>query len=443
MKTWSRILLAMPIALLFIGCQQEDIPKPEIESHFVKNEVQDELAHSFGKLLAASLKDKPIRDFVKSEASLQFDGDYDILFAMAKDKEIQMENGRGKMSFAQAILSADENARTDISEYDQLLTDLAMVYPTMQISVPQLEGISAEDWSTNEYLPLVAIVKSDFDETVTTEISAYDSAGNLYELSSKVEPSNLVIVISPSERIEAFPVNASARIAIEDPLFECVEQQQAFYSTENYNYYLTRDIQICMDGGGTGGSGGSSSGTLAQCREMGNEEYVHRLKIKQWNGIEDWWQGAPEINLEVYAPKYDYRFIKHTGDMEPQYRKDIDDEWWNVGGEKGKYLFDWIYGYIGENVKYLWYERDEPLIGYAERSISLSTHYIETDGTIVNKQTPSIALLNPVRIGNRDDVITDVDVTIVDSGCEWADNPVGFKKLKYEDSGFLWYDKFN
>ena len=66
-------MLAMPMALLFIGCQQ-DIPEPEVESPFAKNEVQDELAHTFGKLLAASLKEKPIRDFVKSEASLQFDG---------------------------------------------------------------------------------------------------------------------------------------------------------------------------------------------------------------------------------------------------------------------------------------------------------------------------------------------------------------------------------
>jgi len=441
MKTWRKVLLVMPLALLYFGCQ-EGIAQPKVESPLAKNEVQDELAHSFGKLLAASLSEKPIRDFIKSEASLQFDGDYDILFAMSKDKEIQLENNRGQMSFEKAILASDENARMDISEYDHLLSELALEYPTMQISVPQLEGATVEDWSTNNEIPLVAIVESDFDESITTRIIAYDASGNTYELSSRVEPSSLVIVVGPSERVEAFPKRANMKTSTEDPLDLCIEQQEPYYTTEYYDYFLTQELQICMDGGGTG-SGGGIAGTLSDCREMGAQEYVHRLKIKQWNGMEDWWQGAPEINLEIYAPKYDFRFIKHTGDMEPPYRKDIDDEWWNVAGEQGKYLFEWIYNYTGENVKFLWYERDEPLIGYAEKSISLSTYYIETNGTVVNKQTPSIALLNPVRIGNRDEKITDVDVTIVDTGCEWAESPSGFKKIKYEDSGFLWYDKFN
>lgn len=141
MKNYKSLFTALATVFMLYGCQQNEIPDPE--SPFEKNEKQDELAHSFGKLLASSLKEKPIRDFVKSEASAQFDGDYDILFAMSKDKEIELGNGRGKMTFAAAIAGYDANTRTDMSEYDLLLTELAYEYPTMQISVPQLEMASS------------------------------------------------------------------------------------------------------------------------------------------------------------------------------------------------------------------------------------------------------------------------------------------------------------
>lgn len=237
MKNYFTLILSLAILFFLNSCQKNEIPEPE--SPYEKNEKQDELAHAFGKLLASSLKEKSIRDFVKTEASAQFDGDYDILFAMSRDKEIKMENGRGTMTFASAIVGAEANKRTDISEYDLLLAELAFEYPTMQISVPELEDESAETWDTGNETPLVAILNSDFDEHSTQFVTAYNEFGETFLLNVNEEPENLVIVISQSESVLAFkkpldPYSTNLRSLCEQPT--------SIYSTDSFNYYYDGDI---------------------------------------------------------------------------------------------------------------------------------------------------------------------------------------------------------
>ena len=95
MKT-IKITFFACLALLF-SCQEnsEETTVIEPERVFEKNEAQDELAHKFANLLSASLKDESMRNFIKEEAVAKFDGDYDILFAAAKNKEV---NGLTKRS---------------------------------------------------------------------------------------------------------------------------------------------------------------------------------------------------------------------------------------------------------------------------------------------------------------------------------------------------------
>ena len=51
------------------------------------------------------MKEESVRKFIKDEATKQFDGDYDILFATAKDQPIEsLINARGKaLTFKEAL----------------------------------------------------------------------------------------------------------------------------------------------------------------------------------------------------------------------------------------------------------------------------------------------------------------------------------------------------
>jgi len=354
MKNYKIALLVF--FTLLLSCQEnsDETAVLEPEAIFEKDEALDALAHQFANLLATSLKDESMRSFIKEEAVAKFDGDYDILFAAAKDKEVSgLANSRGQtLTFEEALYSSTGTARTTSDEFDQLLVQLETEYPTMQISVPDLETIAPEDWETASMTPLVAVLESDFDESTTDFVTAYDSDGNTYELSTTEDPDRVTVVIAPSERVLAFAVEEGVRVATNDCFLA-----DPILKTQIYDYYFDDDVLI--DCGGTGGGstgGGTGGGSTATC----DDENIHRLFLDKYGlkAIESWVSGAPEIWCYVYTfnDGYDTK-PKKLGKWEPSRRKYINGKWWPVNGSVGNDLFDWDSG--SEFV--LWFWEHDPI----------------------------------------------------------------------------------
>lgn len=78
----KRILIAAVSIVLLASCTNDDLdvtPIQNAEEYSV--EQKTELISSYAQMLAAAIGDPEVRNIIKSEAQLKFDGDYDILTA--------------------------------------------------------------------------------------------------------------------------------------------------------------------------------------------------------------------------------------------------------------------------------------------------------------------------------------------------------------------------
>ncbi len=120
---------------------------------------------NFAKELAKMLGDKKMREFLKSEAVKQFDGDFDILVSSHKEKFKKFEN-------------------------------LMSETPKLNIGFNEL----VERWDIDKNSILVAS-RIGLNADAKTLI-AYDFKGRKYEIDSKIEPDKPIIVIGYNERVD-------------------------------------------------------------------------------------------------------------------------------------------------------------------------------------------------------------------------------------------------
>ncbi|MGK7397807.1 MAG: hypothetical protein ACNS62_24760 [Candidatus Cyclobacteriaceae bacterium M3_2C_046] len=113
--------------------------------------------------------------------------------------------------------------------------------PLLQISIPELPEINANEWNTEEHIPLVAYGATD----ESTEIYSFNSKGEQIILNKNIVPENLVVVISENERLKAFQkTKTSGRLkrVEECPQLASIEP---YYSTSQYDYYNITDLNYC------------------------------------------------------------------------------------------------------------------------------------------------------------------------------------------------------
>ena len=157
-------------------------------------------AEEFAKLLAVSLKQKEMRNFIKTEANKKFDGDFDILVSKVIEAQI------GNEKFGEKLKKNSPNGYAKGKE----TFDNALKNPKLNIAIPVL----IEKWDDTKQQPLVAVAV-DADEKQTQQLKAYDSDGRLYLLDAKTEPNVPVIVIANNERMDYKPIkNTSQNLRI-------------------------------------------------------------------------------------------------------------------------------------------------------------------------------------------------------------------------------------
>ena len=102
--------------------------------------TKDQARNQFAQTLALAMSNPGLRDFLKTEASRQFDGDFDILYEVVKNREVSP--GR---TFASVLANyASGSIPNKVAFFS---SDLCQIDPLLNISFPELEAASVEDGS--------------------------------------------------------------------------------------------------------------------------------------------------------------------------------------------------------------------------------------------------------------------------------------------------------
>ena len=142
----------------------------------------------FAKMLAASLNDKELRRFVKTEVGKRFDDDYDFLLSKAALLKV------GDSDFSSKLKNGFVLGR---NKGEEIFRTVAQ-NPRLHVAVP----IAFEKWDDARQLPLVAVAVG-ARERETNYLKAFDANGKVYLIDANKEPDLPVIVLGNNERADA------------------------------------------------------------------------------------------------------------------------------------------------------------------------------------------------------------------------------------------------
>lgn len=375
------------ISFVLIGCQKEDglLNNPNdnqlSEIYVAKNKIAKEVA----KNLALKMSSKNLREFIKKEAMKTFDGDYNFLVGTSKEKKIQLYKSSENATFGNIISNSYSKAK---SAKNTLLDSIESLFPLLQVAVTELEEGTVDSWDIDNHVPLVAYVPFGRKDDI---IPAFDSEGNLIELSATEPPDELVIVISENERLIGIKKGNFKSIT------PCINELAVEYSTPESNYYLKEDYYdarnkcIFDDGGSTGGSGGGAV-TCDRDRKT-QKDNLYRMKFNSMadyrNAKDGWFNNDLEIELHIFLGRKDKTFselIKYKTGKQNEFKdcgvfSGCETVWFNFNTE----IVTWDKSLYGDAMLYAWYEDDGG--GTTEMSVSFSTKFEDVSVGITGKYT--------------------------------------------------------
>ncbi|RAV29890.1 hypothetical protein [Sinomicrobium soli] len=181
------VFLSMLLTLVW-ACEQ-GTPDVEVaeESRDVLADEKDRPAITFARALAGAMqRSEALRAFLKEEALLMFDNDYDILYHAIKGE--QLSDGNTPASLLMEECGA----------YSQELPALWDRVPGLTIFVPSLSSIifSAESWDTSVQVPMVAVLLHCGDK-----VYYVDGKGEENVVEAQMVPAFPVVVIKENERV--------------------------------------------------------------------------------------------------------------------------------------------------------------------------------------------------------------------------------------------------
>ncbi|NOU61599.1 hypothetical protein [Marinifilum caeruleilacunae] len=364
----------LPIALVLINgliyscsndpfMEKEDQPKIDQSSE----PNNDPKVLKLGQIIAKSLKNSNVGNFIQSEAIKKFDGDNNFILALAYNQKIDNESKvkSQKKTFIETlsmyIKSENDKTKTSNFETPSLFKELEQDYPLMQIAIPEIFTESEEGIDFARKPPHVVILPIDFDEKTTTTLTAIDNEGNSYQIDANEPPEEPVIVISENERLVAIVKNELDNINhhMGIPDFE----------TEDHYYYQRGMVIQEFNGRGlNSGSSSSSSSSSSRSRRYDrdqNDNLDNLLKAKfisksALRSVEKWTQGKPEVKLIVVFAKDDDNQLgtltKYLGKKGWYHRKwlklKIDTKTLNIP------MLQWNKNEFGDRMKYVFIEED-------------------------------------------------------------------------------------
>ncbi len=177
------VLLCLGVGVIFTACQRDETF--EIISPLVKSS-SDKLKFEFSKSFSVAISNEPIiRPFLKSEALKMMDGDFDILYALVKEKKLS--NGK----------TFEETLAPHFGGVDKL-RKIEEGLPLLTLFIPSLpeNSFSAEKWNADAEIPYVAIRLN-----TSNDVPIISPEGEQYILDSELIPSYPIVVIKENERM--------------------------------------------------------------------------------------------------------------------------------------------------------------------------------------------------------------------------------------------------
>lgn len=201
-----RVISAFLVTLsLIYSCVEETsiVVEQELPSQYNSKVM------SLAKAVNAAVRENAgYRSLIKEEVSKLVDGDYDYLFSTAMDHKVTPSSELVTRSDCSSNITVKEllsyyyepynvKTRSSLDELEALIAE----YPELQISVP----VHAEDWDTESYVPVVAVVPEDCKYPGVKTLPAIDAEGNEIEIDAVNEPEEPVIVVGLNERLMEKP----------------------------------------------------------------------------------------------------------------------------------------------------------------------------------------------------------------------------------------------
>lgn len=294
----------MIAALTFSSCQQDTSdPAPQGEDLSMNTDwaAKNLIAKTVAKNIADNINSESLRQFIKEQSLIRFDGDDNFLISKHLDHQISSNNARTQLkSFSQIISGSIESSRTTMSLIDSLI----LLYPLLQVSVVVPEGDLLENWDTN-LTPIVAFVPlADSLEF----IPAYDSDGNYLELSTEAEPDQIVIVISGNERLIEVTSAEANRIDCSD-----FHDLIPYYASNLFSLYLKEEyysiLNNCTFNDISNVGNDAANRIVATCNRDENsaKDNLRQMKFNSKNAYRDakdgWFNNDFEFQVDILSLK--------------------------------------------------------------------------------------------------------------------------------------------
>ena len=301
-------IFAVSSSLFIVACDKRadisdnQVPSPQ-ETKVAG--VYDEDMVTLARSLAASMKDKDMRNAIKNEANKTFDDDFDILWDNFKSAKV------AGSTVEKTVLSKASSSTSSLKTVQSRL-------PLLNIAVP----VNIDKWNTDNFTPLVAVIPSGIKDKDLKELKAYDSDGNEHILDAKKRPDYPVVVIGNNERLT---YSAATGYASNNSLFNRQEKGKRLPEDEP-----------------------SGSTTPSPCSiKYGDRLAIGAFKTKDVSFIEGWFKGAPEIMVTIGAANGPNNTIGTRitdGITNVPSRSIIDDKWFVMDTPNYKFWWEEVYG---------------------------------------------------------------------------------------------------
>ncbi|MBP9883595.1 MAG: hypothetical protein KBF32_09345 [Chitinophagales bacterium] len=296
-KEIALILLLLAIFSLFISCERDQyLNHTQNSNHLpviLKEDIveQDNFKVKFAQVLAYGLaSNEELRKFIKAQAKLKVDGDYDIPVGLLLGVDINgtsFEEIIAENAIAHSILFSELG--TESAEIDTIIAKI-LKFSDLNIAVP----IHINKWQTKKFIPITAVLTTENNGENSNVIQGFNSNGEVIWLDSKTDPVDPVVVVGNNER--GYVLNGEFIRFAKDSNENVFASECPPYPLQFRDHDLTRSWQF------------------------------EAFRFDDLRAVEDWAAGAPEINIYVAQPCNAQ--ISYYESVEPPKDEDIMGKWW-------------------------------------------------------------------------------------------------------------------
>jgi hypothetical protein len=203
------------LAFTLASCEKNELEQNNKSAElFENNEYNTDLKNFTLSVLNAIKENKDFRHIVKNSVIEKFDGDYNVL--VKNIVSIRLPNDNNSISnrissnvtignLLENYLQNKTNSTFKVKSEKTSLEVLLEKYPNLQIAIPY----NAEEWDSENYIPIITFVPSEFKDGITEFVTGYDFEGNNVNINAKNLPGFPVIVINENERFSFESTKAS------------------------------------------------------------------------------------------------------------------------------------------------------------------------------------------------------------------------------------------